>query len=72
MKTRDILLRDSGGRVWLQTSVDGNVRSSYVGALPDAELERYALERGMQVVDVLAGRAGRCAKRALTAQRGGV
>jgi len=59
MKTPGTLLRGADGRVWLQTLVDGNVRCSYLGSISDYELERYALERGMQVVDVPRGSSGK-------------
>ena len=60
MKSDSLLLRDADGRVWLQTVVNGVQRASYVGPLSNHELERFSVERQIQVVDVVPGqwRAG--------------
>jgi hypothetical protein len=47
VKEPDKLLRDSQGRAWFQTTVDGVLRCSYVGYVPEASCAQLAASKGL-------------------------
>lgn len=51
--TKEVILCDSEGRYWLQVSIDKVLKTSYLGKLSSDAVERFALQRGMVVVDLL-------------------